>query len=202
MLNIKFCKFKIWHIMTCVDLLYAQWNSGRLASQSKGKVCSWIYMMAILENCTNMIVCKKDRKVIGMAGFHNYRQRKTIHQIVYSLIRKILLYSPNIKYKNKIIDYYRSYEYLPEKMAAKFDGEMDILILSKSFHGNGIGKLMWNKICKLAKQDNIKKLRINTDESSNYNFYVKRQYKKIFETKVTNGEKITAEKCYVFEVDL
>ncbi len=61
-----------------VDMLYDEWNLGKISSHSKGKVCAWIYLFEILEENEKMVIEKDRGKVIGICGYAKSDNMKNI----------------------------------------------------------------------------------------------------------------------------
>ena len=60
---------KIWDFPQAVDLLYKEWDLGKISSMAKGKICAWIYLMEILQESEEIIVYKEKNKIIGFCGY-------------------------------------------------------------------------------------------------------------------------------------
>ena len=45
----SFNKVNLVEMKQSVDMLYNEWDLGKISSRSKGKICTWIYLFEILE---------------------------------------------------------------------------------------------------------------------------------------------------------
>lgn len=192
-------------IFQAVNLLYDEWDLGKQPSGAKGKICAWIYLMAILEESEIIITEKTKKKLIGFCGYAKWNSKKhLIRKKLCYIIKKILLASPTIKDKQAIEKYNNDYDYTPKELANYFDGEISIIILKKEYRGKGIGKKLLLEIFDYAKKDNMNNLQILTDESCNFKFYESCGCKKILEVVIPNGEpeklkNCTGETGYIYE---
>lgn len=201
-MEIKLEKFKFKYYKECVNILDKEWNLGRTSAGVKGNISAKIYMLEILRDSTEIIVCLDNKKVIGFAGYEKYSdKRNLLKKRCISLVRKLMFYSPKIKHKDKLKEYYSAYSYTPEILNGRFDGELIILITRNEYRGKRIGSKLFNAMCKMAKDKNVKKLSIYTDDSSNYKFYERNNCEKIYETVIMAGEK-SIEKAYIYEKPL
>ena len=198
-MELRFSKMKYKHIKECVKMLNDEWDLGKEASKSEGNICAKIYMLEILIYGSRLIVCTSKNKVVGFVGYYNKKDKKlTLRKSIYRLLQKLLCLSPKIKNKEKIKEYYNVYEYTPNEIKELFDSELDIIMVASEHRKKGIGKILFEKICEVAKQDGIRKMQIDTDDSCTYKFYELNNCRKVYETEIRNGEKIV-EKAYVYE---
>lgn len=201
----SFNKVNLVEMKQSVDMLYNEWDLGKISSRSKGKICTWIYLFEILEETEKMIIEKENGKVIGICGYAKWNSKKhIIRKKFYSILKNVLIWSPLVKNKKAIYEYNKNYNYMPKELTNHFDGEISILILSKNYRGKGIGKKMILKIFEYAKNDNIKNIQILTDESCNFKFYETVGFKKVYETVINNIEinkcgNISNEIGYIYE---
>lgn len=193
--------FKIGNIKDCVKMLADMWDLGKKRCGAKDNICAWIYMLEILIYTTKLYVYTENEKLIGFVGYYNYKNKRIFRNLIFRIIQKILFNSPKIKYKEKLKQYYDTYNYIPKEISKQFDGEVSILLVSNDYRGKGIGSILFDFCMQSAKLAKIKKIRIDTDESCNYQFYLRKSCRKIFEKEVTTGEK-SYEKVFVFEKDI
>ena len=198
-------EMKIWDFPQAVDLLYKEWDLGKISSMAKGKICAWIYLMEILQESEEIIVYKEKNKIIGFCGYAKWKSKKhLIKKKFYRWIRKLLMNSPKIKNKEALKSYMENYESIPKELKGRFDGEISILLVNQEYRGKGYGKKLLQKVFELAKKDGIKNLQIITDESCNYEFYDKLNCKKIYEKTVRNEEpykvgSVRTEQAFIYE---
>ncbi len=199
---------KLSEMKQAVELLANEWDLGKVSSKAKGNVCAWIYLLEILEETEKMVIEKDNGKLIGFCGYAKWNSNKhIIKKKFYHIIKVILIHSPLIKDKKAIIKYNDDYDYAPDELQEKFDGEISIIILDKNYRGKGLGKKMLEKIFEYAKDDNVKCLQILTDESCNFKFYESLGCKKIYEKTIPNGEPnkckdTITEQGYIYEKKL
>lgn len=199
---------KLNEMRQAVELLANEWDLGKASSKAKGNVCAWIYLLEILEGIERMVIEKDNDKLIGFCGYSKRKSKKyIIKKKIYHIIKIILTYSPFIKDKKAIIEYNNDYNYTPIELQEKFDGEISIIILDKNYRGRGLGKKMLKKIFKYAEQDDVKCLKILTDESCNFKFYESLGCNKVYEKTIPNREvnkcgDTISEQGYIYEKKL
>lgn len=183
-----------------VDLLCREWDLGKTESKAYGKICGWIYLFEILEESEEFIIEKRNNKVIGFCSYSKLNSKKYIlRKKMYGVLKKLLIISPFIKNKKAIYKYNNDYNYTPKKMINAFDGELLILLVHENYRGNGIGKKLLLDIFQKAKNNNVRSIKILTDESCNHEFYKKLGCLKVFEKRIPNGE---PNKCGVVENEM
>lgn len=199
---------KIKYHKQIVNILYNEWDLGKISSKAKGKTCAWIYWFEILSEVQKIILEKENDNIIGMCGYTKFNSKKYIlRKKFYTLLRKLLIHSFLVKNKDAIYKYDNAYDYLPKEIENKYDGEIKIIIIEKNFRGLNIGNKLLNNAFKLANLDNMNKIYILSDESCNYKFYESLGCKKIYEKIIPNSEpdkygKITTEKGFAYEKNL
>ncbi len=191
-------KLKIKHIKRCVDMLDEQWDLGKKNSGAEGKICAWIYMFEILIYSTYLGVYIKDDQVVGIGGVYIYNCKNNICKVLFKIIQKILFHSSRIKFRDQLENYYKTYNYTPPELKKRFDGEISMLIVDSNMRGYGIGSSLFVNCCNIAKKYGAKNIKIDTDESCNFNFYLKNGCSKVYETTIEMGEK-PKEKAFVLE---
>lgn len=176
-----------------------EWDLGKTSAEIKENISARIYMLEILMYSTEIIVCLDNKKVVGFAGYDKYNDKRDwLKKKLISFVRRLLFYSHKIKHKDKLKEYYSAYSYTPKSLNGKFDGELIMLITRSEYRGKGIGSKLFNIICKMARDNNVKKISIDTDDSCNWSFYERNGCKRVYETYIENGEKLR-EKAYIYE---
>ena len=191
-----------------VKLLSKEWNLGKKESGATNDICAWIYLIDILEESERIVKYKDKNKLIGFCGYSKDGSKKhLIRKMFYRIIKNKLFKSKNIKNVDALKSYYDNYDYTSEKLKNYFDGEVSILIVDKNYRGRKIGKKLLLNIFELAEKDDMKNLKILTDESCNYKFYENLGCKKVYETIVENKEieqlgNGYTEKAFIYEKKL
>ncbi len=191
-----------------VKLLSKEWNLGKKESGATNDICAWIYLIDILEESERIVKYKDKNKLIGFCGYSKDGSKKhLIRKVFYRIIKNKLFKSKNIKNVDALKAYYDNYDYTSEKLKNCFDGEVSILIVDKNYRGRKIGKKLLLNIFELAEKDDMKNLKILTDESCNYKFYENLGCKKVYETIVENKENgklgnNCKEKAFIYEKKL
>ena len=191
-----------------VKLLANEWNLGKKECGAKGDICAWIYLFSFLAESEKIVIHKEGKILIGLGGYSkNNSKRHLLRKKFYTIIKKQLYKSKDIKDLNALMQYDSNYSYLPNELGNHFDGELSLLIVNKNHRGKNIGKKMLLEIFSLASKDGLKNLMILTDESCNFKFYESCGCKKVYETIVKNQEygklgKISTEKAYIYEKGL
>ena len=199
---------KIKDMKQAVKLLSKEWNLGKKESGATNDICAWIYLMTILEETEQFIYYRENGKLFVFAGYSNILSKKHgLRKKLYIFIRNKLYKSKSIKNIDALHEYENNYDYMPENLRKKYDGEVSILILDSNLRGKGIGKKMLLNLFELAKKDSIKSLYIYTDDSCNYYIYESLGCKRVYETIIQNKEhdKIGnnfKEHAYIYEKDL
>lgn len=180
---------RIKHHKQIVDMLYNEWDLGKINSKAKGKTCAWIYWFEILNEVEQIILEMDNNNVIGVCGYSKFNSKKyLIRKKYYKILKNILINSPLIKNRKAIYEYNDAYDYSPKELNGYFDGEITILIVDKSYRNKHIGTKLLTKIFKLAQEDNMKNIQILSDESCNYKFYENLSCKKVYEKIIPNRE--------------
>lgn len=191
-----------------VKLLGNEWNLGKKESGATNDICAWIYLMEVLEETEQFVYYRENGKLLGFAGYSkNSSKRHLFRKKIYTFIKNRLYKSKSIKNLDALHEYENNYDYMPENLKDKFDGEISMLIIDQSLRGKGIGKKLLSDIFELAKKDNVKNLYIYTDDSCSYYIYEKLGCKRIYETIVKNKENgklgsISTEHAYVYSKEL
>lgn len=83
-----------------------------------------------------MIIEKDNGKLIGFCGYAKWKSSKhIIKKKIYHIIKVILIYSPLIRDKKALVKYNDDYDYTPDELQERFDGEISIIILDKNYRG-------------------------------------------------------------------
>lgn len=197
---------KIKDMKQAVLLLSKEWNLGKKESGATNNICAWIYLMEVLEETEQFVYYKEDGRLLGFAGYSNKSSKKHILKKKFYTFIKNRLYK-SIKDIDALHEYEKNYDYMPEDLKEKYDGEVSMLILDSSLRGKGIGKKMLSNVFELAKKDNIKNLYIYTDDSCNYYIYESLGCNRVYETIVENKEygrlgNVLTEHAYIYEKNL
>ena len=191
-----------------VKLLSNEWNLGKKEAETDSDICTWIYLVDILQESEKIIKYKDGNKLIGFCGYSkNSSTKYKLRKKFYKFIKNRLYKSKSIKNLKAFKEYESNYNYTPEELKKHFDGEVSILIVDRDYRGQKIGEKLLLDVFELAKNDNMKNLQILTDESCNYKFYEKLGCQKVYETIVENkeigqlGNEYT-EKAFIYEKKL
>ena len=199
---------KIRDMKQAVKLLSSEWNLGKKESGASNNICAWIYLMEVLEETEQFVYYRENGKLLGFAGYSNKNSNKhKFKKKFYTFIKNRLYKSRSIRDIKALHEYENNYDYMPEELKSKYDGEVSMQILDSSLRGKGIGKKMLSEVFDLAKKDNIKNLYIYTDDSCSYYIYESLGCNKVFDTVVENKEygklgNISSEHAYVYEKNL
>ena len=191
-----------------VNLLENEWNLGKKESGATNDICAWIYLMEVLEETEQFVYYRENGKLLGFAGYSkNSSKKHLLKKKFYTFIKNRLYKSKSIKDLNALHEYEKNYDYMPENLKNKFDGEVSMLIIDTNLRGKGIGKKLLSDLFDLAKKDNIKNLYICTDDSCSYYIYETLGCKRLYETIVENKEygnlgHISTEHAYVYSKEL
>lgn len=198
-MGIKLEKFKFKYYKECINILDKEWDLGKTSAEVKGNISARIYMLEILIYSTEIIVCLDNEKVIGFAAYDKYNDKGNFFKKSFlTIIRRLMFHSHKIKYKDRLKEYYSAYDYTPSTLNGKFDGELIMLITRNDYRGKGIGNKLFSEICKMAKNNNLKNISIDTGDSCNWKFYEVNNCKRIYETYIEKGE-MPKEKVYIYE---
>lgn len=183
-----------------VNLLLEEWDLGRKVSNAQGDICGWIYLFDILSYADEMWVAVENGEIIGVMGFESYprpkrKMRKKFYHTLFEKSKK----SPDIPNPNALETYYTAYDYCPDELKGQFDGELVIAIVKKSERGRHIGRAVFEHICERARLRGVTRMRIDTDDACNREFYERRGCKCVYETKIKGGENFNAEHAFVYE---
>lgn len=119
-----------------VNLLAEEWNLGKKESEAEGNICSWIYLIDVLEESENIATYKDGKKLVGFCGYSNKSShRRLLKQKIYKTISNILRKNKKIKNKEGFNRYENNYEYVPEELEKYSEGEISILLVDKNYRG-------------------------------------------------------------------
>lgn len=108
-----------------------------------------------------------------------------------------------MKDKKAFARYNELYDKIESKFDNKYDGDIIIFIVDKKYQGNGYGSELLKMIFNLARKDNMKKLKIVTDDDCNYKYYERLGFKKIYEEPIYfDKAKTEKEEQFIYEVNL
>lgn len=191
-----------------VKLLSNEWNLGKKESGATNDICAWIYLMKVLEETEQFVYYRENGKLLGFAGYSKDSSKKyLLRKKFYTFIKNRLYKSKSIKNLDALHGYENDYDYMPENLKDKFDGEVSILIIDQSLRGKGIGKKILSDVFDLAKKNNIKTLSIYTDAACSYYIYESLGCKKIYETTIENKEcgklgNVSNQQAYIYSKEL
>lgn len=191
-----------------VKLLDKEWNLGKREAETTSDICAWIYLMQILEETEQFLYYRKNGELLGFAGYSKINSKKhRFKKKFYTFVKNRLYKSKKIKNLDALHEYEKNYDYMPEDMKNRFDGEISIIIIDSCLRGKGIGKKLLSDIFELARKDNIKNLYIYTDDSCSYYIYESLDCKRIYETTVENKEpcklgSVSKEQAYIYSKEL
>lgn len=199
---------KIKHHKQIIEMLYNEWDLGKVEANVKGRICAWIYWFGLLSYAEKIILEKHNDNIIGLCMYSKWSSNKYIvRKKYYKFLKWLLIHTPLIKNKEAIYKYDDNYDYLPKELENYFDGEITLLIVDKEFRGKNIGKKLLEKAFNMAIIDNMKNIQILSDESCNYKFYENMGCSKIYETIIYNEERDKCgnrptEKAFIYEKKL
>lgn len=197
-------RFKLKDIFSLTNLLGQEWNLGKRQSQTPGNICAWLYALCIIADATRLFTYEKDAWAIGFIGYSAYKTPKSLKQHFCNFLFQLLFFHPQIKYRQKLREYYDNYEYIPEDMKTSGTCNLSILILDSAYRGLQIGRRLFEFMIANACTHGQRKLLIETDESCNVTFYEKSGCKKLQEVGIYDeqGTGRLNEKAFIFVKDL
>ena len=75
-----------------VRLLDNEWDLGKKSSGGKKNVCAWIYLCEIMEESEEIVIERKDYKVIGICGYSKWNSKRHLfRKKFYRILKKILI---------------------------------------------------------------------------------------------------------------
>ena len=140
-----------------VKLLDKEWNLGKKEAETTTDICAWIYLMEVLEETEQLVYYRENGKLLGFAGYSKINSKKNrLKKKFYTFVKNRLYKSKKIKNLEALHEYENNYDYMPQDMKSKFDGEVSMIIIDSSLRGKGIGKKLLSDVFELAKKDNVK----------------------------------------------
>ncbi|MBQ8844784.1 MAG: GNAT family N-acetyltransferase [Clostridia bacterium] len=196
----KLKKYRQRDFKDCIKILKNEWDLGRTMGETDGILCSKIYMYNCLENSDFVYCYHKNKKVVGFIGIKIYKnKRNSFLYRFYSNKKEKLKNSKLVKNKEGLKKYYEIYNIIEEDKISNFDCELSIFITNEEYRNQGIGQKMFEFLVEKAKLLSLKKMRIDTDDSCNIDFYIKRGCNIIQKSFVDSGHQICTEYGYVLE---
>ncbi len=194
MQNIRNFKNSDTHCLA--KMLGLEWDLAKRTTNA-GCLCDWIYLAEILAKNTKMLVLtNKEGHPVGFIGYSQYRsKRHMFRRIFWQFVHFVLCLC--IKNRAALRKYYDVYNYAPQNIEHMFDAQCDILIVDKDYRG-GAGRALFMALMQNATKDSIKKIRIDTDDSCNVDFYRHLGVKQVYCGAAKNGGEKNTKKVYVF----
>ncbi|MCI8700510.1 MAG: GNAT family N-acetyltransferase [Clostridia bacterium] len=128
-------------MIQAVKILANEWNLGKKECGVTGNICAWIYLFTVLEESEKIVTYKNGRKLVGFSGYSKANSKKhLLKKKFYTIMKKQLYKSKDIKDLDALKVYENNYNYLPKELENYFDGEVSILIVDKDYRGKNIGK--------------------------------------------------------------
>ena len=177
-------------------MLGAEWDLAKRATGA-GRLCDWIYLAEILSENTEMLVLTNDEgRPIGFVGCSQYKsKRHAFRRAVWHFVHFVLCLC--VKNRAALRKYYDVYNYAPQHIAHMFDAVCDILIVDKDYRG-GAGRVLFMALMQKAAKCGIKKVRIDTDDSCNVEFYRRLGVRQVYSGIAKNGGEAHTQNVYVF----
>lgn len=187
-----------------MNILHNQWELGEEESKTTGPWCAYYLLFDILSKSERMIIKKVDNKVIGFSAYEKRGSKKfSIKKNFYKFLKSLIVKGPFIKDKKAFARYNELYDKIESKFDNKYDGDIIIFIVDKKYQRNGYGSELLKMIFNLARKDNMKKLKIVTDDDCNYKYYERLGFKKIYEEPIYfDKAKTQKEEQFIYEVNL
>ena len=209
----RFVPYEEKHFFGCVDLVMSTWN---FHSNFMDVPCNRIIYEYYLKTCLNWnhhldVIVDEHEQVIGIL-FGSKEDTSFIEELKFS--RKDRL---NNKWKNKKIQNghfgnkevanrelarFAMNDVLGEKDASRFDGEVNLFIVSQAYQGQGLGKQLMDRYLNFCRSNKLRSVFLWTDEDCNHAFYSRYGFSlhKRFKTYTRSGLKSPTENGMVFSL--
>ena len=104
-----------------VKLLSNEWNLGKKEAETDSDICTWIYLVDILQESEKIIKYKDGNKLIGFCGYSkNSSTKYKLRKKFYKFIKNRLYKSKSIKNLKAFKEYESNYNYTPEELKKTF----------------------------------------------------------------------------------
>lgn len=177
-------------------MLGAEWDLAKRTTGA-GCLCDWIYLAEILAENTEMLVfISNDGRPVGFSGYSQYKsKRRLFRRMFWRFVHFVLCLC--IKNRDALRRYYDVYNYAPRHIKHMFDAQCDILIVDKDYRG-GTGRILFKALMQKAAKCGVKKIRIDTDDSCNVDFYRRLDVQQVYCGIAKSGGEAHTENVYVF----
>ena len=180
-------------------MLGAEWDLAKRTTKA-GRLCDWIYLAEILaENTEMLVLTEKAGRPVGFAGYSQYKSKRHLfRRVCWRFVHFVLCLC--VRNRDALRKYYDVYNYAPQHIARMFDAQCDILIVDKDCRG-GAGRALFVALMQKAAKCGVKKIRIDTDDSCNVEFYRRLGARQVYCGTARNGGEEHTENVYVFCVE-
>lgn len=209
----RFVPYEEKHFFGCVDLVMSTWN---FHSNFMDVPCNRIIYEYYLKTCLNWnhhldVIVDEHEQVIGIL-FGSKEDTSFIEELKFSRQDRL-----NNKWKNKKIQNghfgnkevanrelarFAMNDVLGEKDASRFDGEVNLFIVSQAYQGQGLGKQLMDRYLNFCRSNKLRSVFLWTDEDCNHAFYSRYGFSlhKRFSTYIRSELKSPTENGMVFSL--
>ena len=204
-------KYKQKDYSDCIRILNDVWDfDSRYFPKELSELFKRTYLLTSLSESNFTVIIEEENKAQGFL-FGN-SGKKNLYKTEYSGLRgklKLIMEMLSIKgvpLKRKL-QYLRMeqiHERNRKKVSPDSENEINLFAVDPNAQGRGFGKLLIGEFIKYCRTRNAKKITLETDQESNYNFYYHLGFKKTGEFYSPSLKEYTGSSgnSYLFELEL
>jgi GNAT superfamily N-acetyltransferase len=210
-MKLQFVKYNPIYLKSCAKLVTETWTlDDQLINASQSRHLFYYYVRNCVYNSiyTNLIVDQETQRVLGIlcgSDDNHTSYKSSIRNFQNSLIlfkHIILGHLGKRIVALKFIREMSAIEKSIEKYCEKFDGELNLFVLSKELQGQGYGQKLMNHYIQFCKnQRQMETIFVWADIGCNYRFYENygfRLYKHFFDDRLTEHSDLRTDKSNGF----
>ncbi|PGZ61810.1 GNAT family N-acetyltransferase [Bacillus cereus] len=135
-------------------------------------------------------VAEKDNKVIGFILGDSEKDKnrlKSVHNnfsFAYNTLKLFMTNKENREFLKSFIKVKKTYKELIQGKEDRFQGCIQLFIVSEESRGLGVGKTLMNYLFEYMKTEDVTSLYLYTDNNCNYRFYDKQNFKRVTEKEI------------------
>lgn len=135
-------------------------------------------------------VAEKDNKVIGVILGDSEKDKnrlKSVHNnfsFAYNTLKLFMTNKENREFLKSFIKVKKTYKELIQGKEDRFQGCIQLFIVSEESRGLGVGKTLMNYLFEYMKTEDVTSLYLYTDNNCNYRFYDKQNFKRVTEKEI------------------
>ncbi|EJS65774.1 N-acetyltransferase [Bacillus cereus] len=149
------------------------------------------YLQSCILGSSFSKVAEKDNKVIGVILGDSEKDKNRLKRFhnnfsfAYNTLKLIMTNKENREFLKSFIKVEKTYKELIQGKEDRFQGCIQLFIVSEESRGLGVGKTLMNYLFQYMRTEDVTSLYLYTDNNCNYRFYDKQNFKRVTEKEIT-----------------